>query len=118
MEVEKMRTESILVLAVLCLAFLAGSGWADPTPTYLSIENIGTLPIWGVKVTFDIAPRGSFTFPDLSYDFGVIFRSSAYPWPPLDEPLTPFDRDDRCRNTAGRRSQESTENIQSLCLLS
>lgn len=44
----------------------------------MSIENVGALPIWSTKITFDIAQRSLFEYPDLSYDYGVMFRSSAY----------------------------------------
>jgi len=88
-----MRRQSILASAVLCLAFLASNCWADLTLVYLSVENIGRLPVWGFQVLFDIAPRGEFTydFPPY-YDFGLRFCSSAYPYPPVDFPLTQFDR--------------------------
>jgi hypothetical protein len=87
-----MKRLSIFLLAIIILIM---ADISIGTPTYLSIENIGALPIWGYKVTFDIEPRGIFTYNEPPYyDFGVIFRSSAYPWPLLTEPLTTFDRDE------------------------
>jgi hypothetical protein len=82
---------SILVLAIVILSVVNAS-YGDKVR--MSIENVGALPIWSAKITFDIAPRGLFEYPDLSYDCGIIFRYSGYPWPPLVEPLTLFERDE------------------------
>jgi len=71
----EMKRQSVLVPAIVCVVFFAGNASADLTPTYLSIENIGALPIWSFKVTFDIAPRGA---PWPGYDFEIMSSGLAY----------------------------------------
>jgi len=67
-----MKRQSILVLVITVLTMTRIS---LGVPTYLSVENIGGLPIWGIKVTFDIAPQGA---PPPGYDFEVISLELAY----------------------------------------
>jgi hypothetical protein len=67
-----MKTKAILVLVTTILTMTRIS---SGSPTYLSVENIGRLPIWGFKVTFDIGPRGA---PWPGYEFEVMSLQFAY----------------------------------------